>query len=453
MAIYALLPVPAEVGHDTLSDSLGLLSILLCLRWGAVAMRNGDWRPALAAGLAGGLGYLARPEAILAPVALGLAWSYTRLRSWDFRALLATAALPAMSLSALVFVGSYALIKGEVTEKLALRHAASLGPQTIMMRHVPQLLPKGLDDAHWDFSPKEESEHAVIRNPLRALRWMACEWWDELCWGFALMAMWGLVRQGFIWKLCRQRELGDRGDDERMVLAVFAGIFVLVLLRHTMSLGYLSGRHLLPLVMISVPWAAAGTFVCLRGLGLKLPWSPRVAWATCVVASGLVILTLVVYQLRPSHPTRWGHWAAGRWLAEHAGPSDLVLDTRGWARFVANAPGYDYWHVRQALTDAHLAYVVVGNEELEAKSPRARTLTTLLAYAATPVHDFPVLVNDRNVGRGSTGSTGPTRGRASFRELWLALGAPGARRALVLDRPALPGCVAAGPGCFGHDAG
>ena len=49
VAIYALLPVPAEVGHDTLSDSLGMLFVLLCLRWGADALRTGDWRPAVAA--------------------------------------------------------------------------------------------------------------------------------------------------------------------------------------------------------------------------------------------------------------------------------------------------------------------------------------------------------------------------------------------------------------------
>ncbi len=398
VAIYALLPVPAEVGHDTLSDSLGLLSVLLCLRWGADALRTGDWRPALAAGLVGGVGYLARPEVILAPAALGLAWVYVRMRSWDFRALVAAGALPAMGLSALVFVGGYALIKGQVTEKLALRHAASLGSQRVMIRTVPQLLPRGLNDAGLDFSPKEESDRTVIRHPLRAVRWIVCEWWDELCWGFAIMAIWGLVRQRFIVKLCRDRDPGDRGGSERLVLAVFGGVFVVALLRHTAELGYLSGRHLLPLVLISVPWAAAGTFVCLRGLGVKLPWSRRTAWATCVLASGLITVTLVVYQLRPSHPTRWGHWASGRWLAEHAGPSDLVLDTRGWARFIANAPGYDYWHVRQALTDSHLAYVVVGDEELEAKSPRARTLNALLAYAATPVQDFPVLVNDRNVG-------------------------------------------------------
>ena len=63
----------------------------------------------------------------------------------------------------------------------------------------------------WDFSPKEESDRTAIRNPLQAVRWMACEWWDELCWGFAIMAIWGLVRQRFILKLCRDRDPGDRG--------------------------------------------------------------------------------------------------------------------------------------------------------------------------------------------------------------------------------------------------
>ena len=140
---------------------------------GAVALRTGDWRPALAAGLAGGVGYLARPEAILAPAALGLAWVCARMRSWNLRALVASGALPAMGLSALVFVGGYALIKGQVTEKLALRHAASLGSQQVMIRTVPQLLPKGLNDPRWDFSPKEDSDRTVIRHPLRAVRWMA----------------------------------------------------------------------------------------------------------------------------------------------------------------------------------------------------------------------------------------------------------------------------------------
>ena len=69
-----------------------------------------------------------------------------------------------------------------------------------------------------------------------------------------------------------------------------------------------------------------------------------------------------------NHLSRWGHWAAGQWLADNAGPTELVLDTRGWARFVSGHAGYDYWHVRQALTDSHLSYIIVGLDELEARS-------------------------------------------------------------------------------------
>ena len=398
VAIYVLLPVPAEVGHDTLSDSLGLLAILLSLRWGALAMRTESWRFALAAGLTGGIGYLARPEALLAPAAVALAWVVGLARTVKLRNLIWAPAPAVMVLSALLLVGGYALVKGQVSEKLALRHGAALGPQQMLIRPVPQLLPRGLDGKGLDFSPKEDTERTPVRSPLKGLRWMASDWWDELCWGFAAMVLWGLVRQRFILGLCRNRDRDDTGLTERLVLGAFAAVFVLVLLRHTMSLGYLSSRHMIPLVAISVPWAAAGTFVCLRGLGVKLPWTPRAAWTSCVVATSLVVGALVVYQLRPSHPTRSGHWEAGQWLAEHAQPTDMVLDTRGWARFIAEAPGYDYWHVRQALTDSHLSYVVVGHEELAANSARARTLNTLLAFAATPIADFPSFAGKRDVG-------------------------------------------------------
>jgi 4-amino-4-deoxy-L-arabinose transferase-like glycosyltransferase len=398
VAIFALLPIPAEVGHDTLSDSLGLLTILLSLRLGAVSLRTGDWRPALGTGLVAGLGYLARPEVILAPIAIGLAWLLTIARSVRFRDMVGSPAMPTMALAALVLVGSYALIKGELSEKLALRHGASLGSQRVMIRPVPQWLPRGLDDGRWDFSPKEESDRVPIRNVRKAVVRIAAEWWAGLCWGFAAMTVWGLARQRFVLSLCRGRDPADSGQTERRVLAVFAAILLFALVRHSTTLGYLSSRHTLALVLLSVPWAAAGTFVCMRGLGMKLPWSRPLARTAGIVGTTVVAAILVGYQLRPSHPSRWGHWAAGRWLAEHAQPSEVVLDTRGWARFISGGAGYDYWHVRQALTDGNLAYIVVGNDELEAKSPRARTLNALLHYAATPAQDFPAFEDGRKIG-------------------------------------------------------
>ncbi len=166
-------------------------------------------------------------------------------------------------------------------------------------------------------------------------------------------------------------------------------------------LGYMSGRHIMPLVCVSLPWAAAGSFVCARGIAVKRRWSPRFARNTGILAACLLVVASIVVQTRPNHLnhlSRWGHWCAGQWLAGHADSNEMVLDTRGWARFVSGAPGYDYWHVRQALTDSHLTYIIVGLDELDARSSRARTLKALLAYAATPLKDFPAFPGDRTAG-------------------------------------------------------
>ncbi len=105
---------------------------------------------------------------------------------------------------------------------------------------------------------------------------------------------------------------------------------------HGSKLGYLSGRHVLPLVLLSSIWAAAAMYICLQRLGMKVPVSPR-TWKLAMVAASTVVATvLIVYQLRPSHESRWGHWQAGRWLAANARPDERILDTRGWARFVAD---------------------------------------------------------------------------------------------------------------------
>ena len=118
----------------------------------------------------------------------------------------------------------------------------------------------------------------------------------------------------------------------------------------------------------------------------------------------MIVAASIVVQMQPSHLnhlSRSGHWAAGRWLADNAGPSELVLDTRGWAKFVSGHAGYDYWHVRQALTDSHLTYIVVGVDELQARSTRARTLEELALVFGDPPAGFPDL-SGRSHSRRST---------------------------------------------------
>ena len=72
MVIYVLLPLPGEVGHDTLSDSLALLGFVSALRLGEMALHSRGWHASAACGLVAGLGYLARPEVLVAPAAVFL---------------------------------------------------------------------------------------------------------------------------------------------------------------------------------------------------------------------------------------------------------------------------------------------------------------------------------------------------------------------------------------------
>ena len=69
-----MLPLPAEVGRDTLSDSLGLLAALAALQLGAAALAPGrrGYGAIAGCGLAAGLGYLARPEVALVPLAVAI---------------------------------------------------------------------------------------------------------------------------------------------------------------------------------------------------------------------------------------------------------------------------------------------------------------------------------------------------------------------------------------------
>ncbi len=119
--VLALLPRVAEAGHETLADSLGLFATFMALWLAARAFRDGDWRFAIGSGLFAGMGYLARLEVILVPVAIALTWMVSRSRRRRFVATSLMLVLPGLA------VAGYASVKGEVSEKLALRWARGSG--------------------------------------------------------------------------------------------------------------------------------------------------------------------------------------------------------------------------------------------------------------------------------------------------------------------------------------
>lgn len=374
--IFVLLPTPAELGRDVLSDATALCAFAYAVWLGELALaESGDLKFAMGSGLAIAIGYWVRPEVALAAVgffvaAMGRGW---RPRS-DLGRWRLIRRVAAFGLVAIVGVGSYVWAKGELTEKLAaLQGLASANDRV----SGGLRLPPGLDDPSWDFSPKEESGRTFERGDWASSCYRVGELFCEtLGWVFLPSAAIGAV-------LSRpKRSLS-------LLVPLLIGAFVALLVYQAARRGYVSNRHALVPSALIIPWAAyairrlhsAFTRWAFAAPAWRRGWSRTLCGSTIVVAS--------IAQLQSSHPTRWGHCAAGRWIADRAEPGDAVLDTRGWANFAAGRSGYDYWHVQQALTDSRLKYIVVDAEELRAASRRAATLRALLDRAGREVAAFP----------------------------------------------------------------
>jgi Dolichyl-phosphate-mannose-protein mannosyltransferase len=384
--LWALLPLPIAVGHDTLSDPLALLSVATALWLGESALRTNRLAPGLWCGIVSGLGYLARPEVAVVPVAVMAVAGARALLAWS-RAARPTerpdstrwAAIPSLSglaLSFLVIVGIYGIAKEGLSEKLSVRRLLRLPSPHALAGKKPHPLPESFSEGPWNFDPKEESGHNSHIPFVNAVMCVANGWVQGMGWAFALFALWGAARV-------------SAGSGKWLIVAYIV-IFAAAAIRHATALGYLSERHELSIVLASLPWAAAGAMLCGRRLLARMDASEtRSRRLGMLGLTAIVALAFGVQLWKPGHPSRWGHGAAGRWLAEHAQPGDKVLDTRGWARFVSKKDGYDYWHVRQAVTDHGLAYFVVTAEELAAPSLRAKTLRAVLDYTSQCVATFP----------------------------------------------------------------
>ncbi|HYT91967.1 MAG TPA: hypothetical protein VEL76_24850, partial [Gemmataceae bacterium] len=127
------------------------------------------------------------------------------------------------------------------------------------------------------------------------------------------------------------------------VVTAFGLMHALILWRLAMTVGYLSDRHVLVLVMCGVYPAVVFVWELPSWL---LPWlrreTPAVAGqptGRVAVVSVLLLLTLTAAglpkTLQALHANRAGYHAAGLWLAEHAKRCDVIMDRHLWAHYYA----------------------------------------------------------------------------------------------------------------------
>ncbi|MBN1589944.1 MAG: glycosyltransferase family 39 protein, partial [Pirellulales bacterium] len=375
---FCVLPEVSRLGADGISDGTHLLFFTAALwaiveYWAArtVGMARGRaWL--VLAGLLTGLALLARAEAIILAVALVISlvgFVVARRSKPVLRTVNQDGAGYALGL--MVVLGPYLLLAGVDTPQVAMTRV--LGRPTVA---APDSLARQADKIVWRTPEGRPLRFTAKEGTIRSRGYAAalCQYGEELAhvfgFGLGILALWAAWRH--------RRELVRPAD---RLLQTFFVAFSLAVIHFVAQEGYLSARHLLPLLVAGIGMASVGAWE----LGTLLHRKSAPASLAIVV---LIVLTCFASTSRPLHANRLAHRQAGTWLARESRDDAVVLDTRGWTALYSARPTYQYDQAKTALGDRRLRYIVVEPRELRFSSGRARTLRYLLDTAGECVARF-----------------------------------------------------------------
>lgn len=405
--LFCVVTSAARLGADGLSDSLQLFTVLTAYCALAFLLSNSPQRSravaplgAAAAGLALGFGMLAGTMSLAFALALAVTLVIDQFRN-ESQLGFAQKFLPSIALVSGVgsIIAPYLLATaGFDQQKIISRWRGEHRPQTAAHLNfptatinVPSTSAKEASADSWRlkngepmaFGHKEASVSLRSRGLFSALAQFAVEF--SRLGGAALLV---LAAIGY-WQT--PRPWASRID---RTLVCLTAVYSLIAVVHAARSGYLSDRHLLPLLPLVLAWAARGVIACGVLCERQLPWGeawadawPRVPAATWFARCTLLCATIVCLATtaRPLHASRWEHRQAAEWLAARGSDSETVLDTRGWTAFFSGCPTYRHEAAAAALANPQLAYVVVEERELAVDTPRSRTLRELLGQSADRV--------------------------------------------------------------------
>jgi hypothetical protein len=329
--LFQCLPASGRILADGLSEALFFLFAATALWLAVVALdRRSPW-PFAGAGAFGALAYLTRPEGALIVAATGAvlvalqARRATR-RPWGNFALSAAS----LGLATLLLAGPFVLTVRGLTPTYT----------------GNELLPKvGAERQPADSSDRGAA--ASLRPEVFGVYWpgdiagAGADADKRMGWG--LTTLLGELWKGsfYVLGLPAALALWWRRDHFRLVpgawvLAVVCGVMLLLLYLLAVRMGYLSERHTLLILFCGGYWAAAGLLLAGDWLAARLPArrGARADWLSPVFVV-LACAAGATRTLEPLHGERTGFREAGRWLAEHAGPSDKIDDPYAWAKYYA----------------------------------------------------------------------------------------------------------------------
>lgn len=336
--LAAVWPLFRLNASDSLSDTPHLMFYLAgaWLACEGLSRRRSGWFAA--AGAASGLAFWVRPEGLVIAAAAALA-VFGQLCGAIFFRRRQTAAIPhaAFALSALLalvattslVVAPYVVLAGKITSKKLpfvnlppSAHAVAIAASEPTPGVLSEPAPGGqLPD---EFSRPSKLLGVVALGLVELFR--------ELAQGFYYLALIPLAVGTF---------LPGRPQPARPVallhVLLMNGHAALLMLLY-LTAGYISHRHIIPLVALMLPTTAAGALMMADYASRWLPAivPPR---RTVLAAVGVFYLGLVPKCLVPLQAAYAPVYEAALWVKSQARPGDSVLSTSGYVRFYTDLPG------------------------------------------------------------------------------------------------------------------
>lgn len=353
--LFQVLPVPAHVTSDGLSEGLYLLCATTALGFGVRGVRHRSTLNFLLCGMAAGAAYLVRPEGLMIVLAVGaVVAGLGILRRWPRD--VAAGRLAALGVGVLIVATPYMVLIGKLTNKTS--------PNELLNRIKGNPKAKlgswdNVDARHAAGAPlfgawADPQTHTDGSRFGWAAKELASEVFKTSHYTPAVLAVVGIV-------LCRRRIVSDPA---LAVLPVVAVINLSVLYTLGLKMGYVSERHTLLVVLVGCYFAAAALEPIARCLGAAVGTrAGTIGLVAAVVASALPAT------LKPLHENRVGHYYAGKFLATVVTDNDVVIDPFCWAEFYA---GRSLNAVPPDPPDAAVVYAVVeyGKDNPHSRLPR-----------------------------------------------------------------------------------
>lgn len=354
--LFQVLPVPARITSDGLTEGTFLLVAVSALALGVWAVKTRRVFGFLLCGMACGASYLVRPEGLMLGVGPGAVALWLGLtRRWPRDAAAGRGA--ALCVGALLVSVPYVALIGKLSNKAT---SGMLNP----LEAPPGPIYRGGPDG---------TKRAVAGPPFAA-------WWNhELDAGksrelWAAGAVWGEVSKAAnyaVWPLALFGVIALRrrfaAEPALWVPVVVCGANLALLYYLAARVGYVSERHTMLVTLIGCQFAAAALPLLATAFGQAVPLVERVGLR--VTAAGLLVALVagsLPFALKPLHPNREGHKHAGRWLAEHMKGDGALCDPFAWAEWYAGRTLYrTSWNPLASRN----TYVIV---EPNAKTPHSR---------------------------------------------------------------------------------